>query len=331
MALHTVVSRRSMSKFSLNLDDETILHLLEALTESGQAISIYDAEDRLRYANKTYEGIFLKGYEGPLTFTEILRYGARNGIGVRIDDGDVEALIARTLPRRRSTPRKSFETDFMDGRWFWMDHTILPNGWVLTVGADITALKQNEKTLRQAHEEALQASRTDPLTGLPNRRKILELLDRALAAKEPANSGLCVAIIDIDRFKAINDTHGHDAGDIVLQHFARICDERLRPQDHMGRTGGEEFLLLLPCVRLNEALLIIERLRSNFPPAMIRTSPSTLPYTFSVGVTEALPHDDRSSLLYRADRALYAAKSEGRNCTRIGFAKETLPPAANQQ
>jgi diguanylate cyclase (GGDEF)-like protein len=320
-----------MFKLPISLDDEAILHLLEALTESGQAISIYDAEDRLRYANKTYQGIFLKGYEGALTFTDILRYGAKNGIGVRIDGGDVEALIARTLPRRRSTPRKSFETDFMDGRWFWMDHTILPNGWVLTVGADITALKQNEKTLRKAHEEALQASRTDLLTGLPNRRHILELLDGALAGNEPATSGLCVAIIDIDRFKTINDTYGHDAGDVVLQHFANTCRERLRSQDHMGRTGGEEFLLLLPGVRLNEAARIIDRFRADFPPAECDASPSRLPYTFSAGVAEALPHDDRSSLLYRADRALYAAKSEGRNCTRVGFAKETLPPAANQQ
>jgi diguanylate cyclase len=320
-----------MLKLPISLDDEAILHLLEALTESGQAISIYDAEDRLRYANKTYQGIFLKGYEGALTFTDILRYGAKNGIGVRIDGGDVEALIARTLPRRRSTPRKSFETDFMDGRWFWMDHTILPNGWVLTVGADITALKQNEQTLRKAHEEALQASRTDLLTGLPNRRHILELLDEALAGNEPATSGLCVAIIDIDRFKAINDTYGHDAGDLVLQHFANTCRERLRSQDHMGRTGGEEFLLLLPGVRLNEAARIIDRFRADFPSAKCDASPSRLPYTFSAGVAEALPHDDRSSLLYRADSALYAAKSEGRNCTRVGFAKETLPPAANQQ
>lgn len=93
------------------------------------------------YANETYQSIFLKGYEGPFTFTEILRYGAKHGVGVRIDDGDVEALIARTLPRRRSVPRKSFETDFLGGRWFWMDHTILSNGWVLAVGADLTALK----------------------------------------------------------------------------------------------------------------------------------------------------------------------------------------------
>src|SRR3954451_20852760 len=111
-----------------DLDDQSLPHLLEALTDSGQAISIYDAEDRLRYANRTYRDIFLHDYDGPFTFSEILRYGAKRGIGVKIDGGNVEALIARTYLRRRGTSRKSFETDLLDGRWFWMDQTTLPNG-----------------------------------------------------------------------------------------------------------------------------------------------------------------------------------------------------------
>lgn len=309
-------------QFVPNLDDETLQSLVAALTESGQAVSIYDAEDNLRYANKTYQGIFLQGYEGPFTFTEILRHGARQGIGVRIDDGDVEALIARTLPRRRSVPRKSFETDFLDGRWFWIDHTILPNGWLLTVGADITALKHNEKTLRQAHEMALKASQTDLLTGLPNRRHILELLDHALAEHEATGSSLCIAVIDIDRFKAINDGHGHDAGDTVLRHFADIYRNRVRMQDVLGRMGGEEFLLLLPGAVAHDAFRIIARIREGFPPARLIEDGIDLPYTFSAGIAEALVGDDRSSILRRADRALYAAKGEGRNCTKVSFATE---------
>jgi diguanylate cyclase (GGDEF)-like protein len=311
-----------MTKFVPDLDAEALRCLVAALTDSGQAASIFDAEDNLRYANKTYQGMFLGDYDGPFTFTGITRHAHRNGLGVRIDDGDVEAFLARTLSRRRSLPRKSFETDLVDGRWFWIDHTVLPNGWVLSVGADITALKQNEKSLRQAHEAALKASRTDQLTGLPNRRHILELLDAALAANEGTGSGLCIAVIDIDRFKAINDAHGHEAGDAVLEHFARFCRGRVRTQDHLGRMGGEEFLLLLPGVRLDESVRIIDRIRDGFPPAVLGHGERELPCTFSAGVTEALPDDDRSSILRRADRALYAAKDEGRNRTKVGSGGE---------
>lgn len=310
-----------MPSFPSNPDDEALRCLIEALTESGQAVSIYDADDRLRYANETYRGMFLVGYEGPYTFADILRYGAAHGLGVRID-GDVESLIARTLPRRRTFRRKSFETDLVDGRWFWIDHTVLSNGWVLSVGADITALKTNEKSLRQAHEAALEASRTDQLTGLSNRRHILGLLDEALAVNDGTGSGLCVAVIDIDHFKAINDAHGHEAGDIVLEQFARSCRERVRAQDHLGRTGGEEFLLLLPEVRLDDAVRIIDRIRDGFPPAVVGHSGLELPCTFSAGVTEALPDDDRSSILRRADRALYLAKEDGRTRTSIGIVAE---------
>jgi diguanylate cyclase (GGDEF)-like protein len=307
-----------MTSSPFNPDDEALRCLLGALTESGQAVSIFDAEDNLRYANKTYQGMFLGNYDGPFTFSSITRHAHRNGLGVRIDDGDVEAFLARTLARRRSLPRKSFETDLVDGRWFWIDHTVLPNGWILSVGADITTLKNNEKSLRQAHEAALKASRTDQLTGLPNRRHILGLLDEALATNEAMGSGLCIAVIDIDHFKAINDAHGHEAGDAVLEHFARSCQARVRAQDRLGRTGGEEFLLLLPEVRLDHAVRIIDRIRDGFPPAVLEHSGLELPCTFSAGVTEALPDDDRSSILRRADRALYAAKEEGRNRTRIG-------------
>lgn len=286
-------------------DDEALRCLVEALTESGQAVSIFDAGDNLRYANKTYQGMFLGNYQGPLTFAAIARHAHENGLGVRIDDGDVEAFITRTESRRRSLPRKSFETDLVDGRWFWIDHTVLPNGWVLSVGADITALKNNEKSLRQAHEAALEMARTAQLTG-----------------QEGRGSGLCVAVIDIDHFKVINDAYGHEAGDTVLAHFARSCRERVRTQDHLGRTGGEEFLLLLPEVQLDDAVRIVDRVRDGFPPAVLEHSGLELPCTFSAGVTEALPEDDRSSILRRADRALYAAKEEGRNRTRVGLEGE---------
>jgi diguanylate cyclase (GGDEF)-like protein len=311
-----------MTSFPFDPDDEALRCLVEALTESGQAVSIFDAEDNLRYANRTYRGMFLGDYDGPFTFSGITRHAYSKGLGVRIDDNDVEAFLARTLPRRRSVPRKAFETDLVDGRWFWIDHTILPNGWVLSVGADITALKRNEKSLRQAHEVALQTSRTDQLTGLPNRRHVLDELDAALAGHGSTGSGLCIAVIDIDHFKAINDAHGHDAGDTVLRHFADVCRGRVRERDVLGRMGGEEFLLVLPGTGPDQASAIIDRIRDGFPSARLDGEGIELPFTFSAGIAEAVAGDDRSSILRRADRALYAAKGEGRNRTMIGVAAE---------
>ena len=94
-----------MPGFVADLDDDMLRHLVETLTESGQAICLYDAEDRLRFANKTYQDLFLGDYEGPFTFPDILRHAHAHGLGVRIDDGDVDAFIARTLTRRRTVPR----------------------------------------------------------------------------------------------------------------------------------------------------------------------------------------------------------------------------------
>jgi diguanylate cyclase (GGDEF)-like protein len=306
-----------MPGFVADLDDDMLRHLVETLTESGQAICLYDAEDRLRFANKAYQDLFLGDYEGPFTFPDILRYAYKHGLGVRIDDGDVEAFIARTLSRRRLAPRKSFQTDLLNGRWFWMDHTILPNGWLLTIGTDITALKHDEKSLRQAHDAALLASRTDVLTGLPNRRRILELLDEHLSACKHDRSHLSVALIDIDWFKSINDGHGHEVGDAVLQHFSLVCRDRLIPEISMGRTGGEEFLVLLPCVSLEAAIRTLDQLRADFPPMRGDGRIPELTYTFSAGLTAALPQDSKNSILQRADQALYAAKANGRNCVRV--------------
>jgi len=105
-----------MTAFPTDLNDEALYCLVEALAESGQAVSLYDAEDRLRFANKTYRELFMGDYEGPMIFTEILQHADKHGFGVRIDD-DMEAFIGRTLPRRRSVPRKSFETDLVNGWW----------------------------------------------------------------------------------------------------------------------------------------------------------------------------------------------------------------------
>ncbi|MFC1457067.1 GGDEF domain-containing protein [Microvirga arabica] len=265
----------------------------------------FDEQDRLQYANAVYRGIFLGGREGSFTLSELLRYGFEHRTGTVIKSGDVEAFIADLYTRRRKIgPHQAFETDLMDGRWFFMNQTVLPNGWILIVGTDITALKHNEKTLRQAAE-------TDPLTGLANRRRMFSLLDRALArmATEP----FCLALVDIDRFKGINDRFGHPAGDTVLKHFADRVRHRLGTAGSFGRIGGEEFILLLPGLDIGEAERRLHTLCADIPPLPLGSGRSSIVYTASAGLTAASASDSAEAIVHRADQALYLAKAAGRD------------------
>ena len=135
---------------------ETIAAAFDA---SDLIVALYDPDDWLVYANRAYRTYFLKGQELPIRFDDVLRLGFAGGFGVKIDSGDVERFLADILPRRRSVPSRSIETDTVDGRWLWITETVLADGSMLSVGSDITRLKHNEKTLREAHESALRLSR----------------------------------------------------------------------------------------------------------------------------------------------------------------------------
>lgn len=149
---------------------------------------------------------------------------------------------------------------------------------------------------------------TDELTRLPNRRRIL-----ALAARELQRSTLSLLAIDIDTFKAINDTWGHAAGDMVLQRIAQICRMTLGPRDVVGRMGGEEFLAILPATPLPVAQAIAERLRAAVERLEFNEIDPSLRVTISIGLTESRSDESVSFLTRRADALLYQAKEGGRN------------------
>jgi diguanylate cyclase len=145
-------------------------------------------------------------------------------------------------------------------------------------------------------------ARTDPLTGVPNRRVWEEELPRELERARRMGTGVCVAMIDLDNFKSYNDSFGHQAGDLVLKEAASAWRAEIRSTDLLARYGGEEFVLLLPACALDDAVRIVERLRLVTPLV-----------TCSVGLACWDFQEASSELVERADRALYAAKAEGRN------------------
>jgi diguanylate cyclase (GGDEF)-like protein len=145
-------------------------------------------------------------------------------------------------------------------------------------------------------------ARTDPLTGVPNRRVWDEELPRELNRARRMGTGLCVAMIDLDDFKSYNDRHGHQAGDLVLKEAASAWRAEVRSTDLLARYGGEEFVLLLPACALEDAVEIVERLRAATPLV-----------TCSVGLASWDFQEAAPELVERADQALYLAKANGRN------------------
>jgi diguanylate cyclase (GGDEF)-like protein len=159
----------------------------------------------------------------------------------------------------------------------------------------------------------------DTLTGMPNRGAFMRAIEAEIeAARRHENngaggSGPCLAFIDVDHFKAVNDRYGHSAGDAVLFGVADRLAENLRRPDTLGRIGGEEFAVCMPKVDLHSAKWVAERLRRAVAAEPIATPSGPLPVTVSVGVTPFRPGDSVASMMKRADTAMYAAKRSGRD------------------
>jgi diguanylate cyclase (GGDEF)-like protein len=153
----------------------------------------------------------------------------------------------------------------------------------------------------------------DDLTGALSRRAFLAAGVALLDASRRSRSPLAMAIIDIDSFKAVNDQHGHAAGDQVLSHFATFVARNLRAGDVFGRLGGEEFGVLCPATTAAEAVSLLDRLRTRLAAIAPHERPRGLRYTFSVGVDRLRGDESLAQLMARADGALYAAKASGRD------------------
>lgn len=154
---------------------------------------------------------------------------------------------------------------------------------------------------------------TDELTRLPNRRHLLEAAEQQLQRSRARGEPFCVLALDIDRFKSINDTYGHAAGDQVLQRVAHACRAALRPTDRIGRTGGEEFTVVLPATSEPDAALAAERMRAAVERLDCRDIAPPLRPTISVGVAEWSTGEPFERVAGRADARLYRAKESGRN------------------
>jgi two-component system, cell cycle response regulator len=182
----------------------------------------------------------------------------------------------------------------------------------LRAGSRILELQQQLMAAREALRE--QATH-DGLTGLLNRTGILEMLRKELSRASREGHTLSVLMVDLDRFKQINDTHGHAAGDGVLREAACRMREVMRSYDSVGRYGGEELVVVLPGCNIESAFLQAERIREAFAAAPFVAGPQTVQVTCSIGASSRVMASERDedAPLREADLALYRAKAEGRN------------------
>lgn len=198
--------------------------------------------------------------------------------------------------------------------------------------ADVAEAKIRE--LERELEQVSELVREDQLTGVLNRRGLDETLEREMKRSARGSSPVSIALLDIDNFKRLNDTLGHQAGDLALKHLTKVIKETLRPADTVGRYGGEEFLIVLPDTDLDAAVEAIRRLQRDLTKKFFMHKNERILVTFSAGVALRSDSEDADDLIARADKAMYRAKLAGKNrvqpaegATRSGVAPTKRPPA----
>ncbi|MES3022275.1 MAG: diguanylate cyclase [Pseudomonadota bacterium] len=292
-------------------ESDNRLYIRSILDSVGSAIVILDAGGHILDVNEEWSK-FSSENEGSgsnyigCNYLSVCRSvtgeDARDALAAAEGIGAVIAGTLKVFEHTYACPSPGVE------RWYKMRVTPLAasDGSVVVIHQSITDLKLTEAELRRV-------ANTDALTGLNNRRALVELAGRELAQARRQKYPVSVMMLDCDHFKKVNDTHGHGAGDLVLQKLAEIVRAVCRDTDIVGRIGGEEFVALLPHTALAGAVVLAERLREAIGAASVDSGGATITFKVSIGVAAFAPPMSFDELLRLADQALYKAKSGGRN------------------
>ncbi|MBU1337428.1 MAG: GGDEF domain-containing protein [Alphaproteobacteria bacterium] len=221
--------------------------LFDLFAHTPDLVAMFDTDDCLVAANPAYCATFHADPSRRPVWRDIMRANHENKRGPVIETDNIESWLTIADARRGTVPYRAFEAELRSGNWAWITETVSPAGLMLFYASEITALRRGSRGLRLERDAARRASWTDPLTGVPNRRYIMDRLEEWMALQriQPEFGTHTLAVIDLDHFKQINDEYGHDRGDEILVAFCRKVVSLLRSFDLFGRIGGEEFLLLM--------------------------------------------------------------------------------------
>ncbi len=299
----------------LELSQKRLWDAIEALPD---AFVMYDKDNRLVVCNNKYKEFYAESAQAIFpgaAFEDIMRFGIQNGQYPEAAGKEEEWLKSR-LDRNNRTS-KPFERELPGERYIVIHDVETDNGDIVGLRTDVTELRRKKikleklsKSLAHAKAVAETESRTDPLTGVGNRRGLDLFMDN-IAERSSAGSEVALIHIDLDRFKEINDVYGHSAGDHVLRVVASVLRDAIRSEDFVARVGGDEFVIVFPSRKARDAAeSTARRIISECKKAVIFEG-NELRFGASIGIAVA-ERTDMGGLMDSADVALYDAKASGR-------------------
>ncbi|WP_108880869.1 diguanylate cyclase [Anderseniella sp. Alg231-50] len=316
----TVSDRAVLRDSAVNISGLAVLHqaaadhqaaeveLKDAMEALPDGFVLYDKNDRLVHCNRRYREIYKESGNlrvPGVKFSDLIRQGVYAG---QYSDaiGKEEEWIAQRIHEHQN-PGKPIEQQLPGDRWLRIQERRTNTGGLVGFRIDVTELKRQERELSRL-------AWTDSLTGALNRHRFLELAEAELTHSQRHFRNVSLLMLDLDNFKKINDCRGHAAGDHVLRATCESWQKQLRGRDLIGRLGGEEFCVLLPDTRGDDALVVAERLRKVTELQKLSYDGEAIDVSVSIGtaVYENIA-DTITSVIKRADRSLYKAKSSGRN------------------
>ena len=295
-------------------DELEVVHA--ALDTVNQGVILLDAQLNVRFANRAVRklwGISAERLAQKPPFLDLVR-DTRFRENYRVPDEAMDDFVASRMAIVRSGDARPVDVPLSDGRTLRAQCTMMPDGGRMLTYTNVTDFVENTQLLEHF-------ANTDSLTGIYNRRRCLELADIEWDRFQRYQRPVSLLVFDIDRFKAINDMHGHHAGDLTIAHVSAICNDIKRTSDIAARIGGDEFALLLPETESSQAMVVAERLRAAVQQRLLALDNEMLEITLSIGLAQAtLSQPSITALMRAADEALYDAKRRGRN--RISLAAE---------
>jgi len=307
--------RHAISRNRLEAHNRLLATALDAVSHG---VVVTDTESRIEWINPAFAAI--TGYSSGECLgqrpAELLNSGRHEQT---VYDAIRQAITSGNTWRGELISRRK------DGKLFDEEVVITPVNDAAGRIRHFVAVTQDISERKRMEAELRALATTDTLTGLPNRRQFMVCLDAEHARVQRLRTiSTAVLMLDLDRFKRVNDRYGHATGDALLRHFATIVSDAMRKIDTAGRVGGEEFALILPGADANAAYSFAERLRQIVATTPLDLDGKHIRITVSIGIAVIREDDtDSDAVLIRADQALYRAKEAGRN--RVEFADGELP------